>query len=79
MRGCPNGCRFCHAGLYYRPQRVKDPARVIADAEFLVSRGGYREISLLSLSSATTPALARSIDSLTARFAAATSPSSSRP
>ena len=21
MRGCPNGCRFCHAGIYYRPQR----------------------------------------------------------
>jgi len=69
MRGCPNGCRFCHAGLYYRPQRVKDPARVIADAEFLVSRGGYREISLLSLSSGDYPGIGGLIDSLTARFA----------
>lgn len=69
MRGCPNGCRFCHAGLYYRPQRVKDPARVIADAEFLVSRGGYREISLMSLSSGDYPGIAELVDSLTSRFA----------
>lgn len=51
MRGCPNGCRFCHAGLYYRPQRMKAVERIRADVEYLVKRGGYREISLMSLSS----------------------------
>ena len=51
MRGCPNGCRFCHAGLYYRPQRMKDPERILHDIDYLVTRGGYREISLMSLSS----------------------------
>lgn len=51
MRGCPNGCRFCHAGLYYRPQRMMDINRILKDVEFLVDEGGYNEISLMSLSS----------------------------
>lgn len=69
MRGCPNGCRFCHAGLYYRPQRIKSPERILEDVEYLVSRGGYREISLMSLSSGDYPGIDRLIDSLTARYA----------
>jgi radical SAM family uncharacterized protein/radical SAM-linked protein len=55
MRGCPNGCRFCHAGYFYRPQRVKDPAVVGAEIEELVNRGGNREITLSSLSSGDYP------------------------
>ncbi len=51
MRGCPNGCRFCHAGMYYRPQRMMDTDRIERDVDFLINRGGYREISLMSLSS----------------------------
>lgn len=51
MRGCPNGCRFCHAGIYYRPQRMKTPSRVLSDVDYLIHEGGYREISLMSLSS----------------------------
>lgn len=51
MRGCPNGCRFCHAGLYYRPQRMKPFDRILKDVEYLVNAGGHREISLMSLSS----------------------------
>lgn len=51
MRGCPNGCRFCHAGMYYRPQRMMDVKRILKDVDFLVEKGGYREISLMSLSS----------------------------
>jgi radical SAM superfamily enzyme YgiQ (UPF0313 family) len=51
MRGCPSGCRFCHAGFWYRPMRQKSAAAVMAEAEAFIKAGGYREISLSSLSS----------------------------
>lgn len=57
MRGCPNGCRFCHAGYFYRPQRVRNPERIFQEVEALVERGGYREITLSSLSSGDYPDL----------------------
>jgi radical SAM-linked protein len=50
MRGCPNGCRFCHAGVWYRPMRQKDANVVLAEADAFIRSGGYREISLSSLS-----------------------------
>lgn len=50
MRGCPNGCRFCHAGIYYRPFREKALEDIVAEIDDLVFRFGYREISLASLS-----------------------------
>jgi radical SAM family uncharacterized protein/radical SAM-linked protein len=50
MRGCVKGCRFCQAGYVYRPQRERDPQRVVAEATRLVEETGYEELSLLSLS-----------------------------
>jgi radical SAM-linked protein len=50
MRGCPNGCRFCHAGYWYRPMRQKNAPAVFREAEAFIRQGGYREISLSSLS-----------------------------
>ena len=50
MRGCPQGCRFCHAGMYYRPYRMKPRTEVMREIEWLVAHLGYREISLSSLS-----------------------------
>jgi radical SAM-linked protein len=50
MRGCPNGCRFCHAGFWYRPMRQKRADTVAALADDFIRKGGYREISLSSLS-----------------------------
>ncbi len=55
MRGCPNGCRFCHAGYYYRPQRVKSPALIKEEVRDLVEKAGHREITLASLSSGDYP------------------------
>jgi radical SAM family uncharacterized protein len=52
MRGCPHGCRFCQAGIIYRPVREKTPATLLSQAEKLVHSTGYDEISLISLSSA---------------------------
>ncbi len=57
MRGCPNGCRFCHAGIYYRPQRVKNTELIEKEVAELIAQGGYREISLMSLSSGDYPGI----------------------
>jgi radical SAM superfamily enzyme YgiQ (UPF0313 family) len=51
MRGCPHGCRFCHAGFHYRPQRMKSAALIQDEVAQLVTKGGYRQITLSSLSS----------------------------
>ncbi len=51
MRGCPNGCRFCHAGYYYRPKREKPYDIIESEINDLVFGCGYREITLSSLSS----------------------------
>ncbi|GHV32345.1 B12-binding protein [Spirochaetia bacterium] len=50
MRGCPNGCRFCHAGTWYRPMRQKSADTIREEAAAFINGGGYREISLSSLS-----------------------------
>jgi radical SAM family uncharacterized protein/radical SAM-linked protein len=50
MRGCVKGCRFCQAGYVYRPQRERDPRRVVAEGIRLIEETGYDELSLLSLS-----------------------------
>ena len=51
MRGCPNGCRFCHAGFWYRPARQKSIEQIVSEVDELVKKDGWREISLSSLSS----------------------------
>ncbi len=50
MRGCPQGCRFCHAGFYYRPCRMKEIETIVQEVRWLTENRGYREISLSSLS-----------------------------
>ena len=55
MRGCPNGCRFCHAGYYYRPQRIKSSELIKAEVRELVEKAGHRQITLASLSSGDYP------------------------
>jgi len=49
-RGCTNGCRFCHAGMTYRPVRERSPDRLVETAVSLVDSTGFDEISLASLS-----------------------------
>lgn len=68
MRGCPNGCRFCHAGYLYRPQRVKTRAAIGKEVHDLASRGGYKEITLASLSSGDYPDIAGLLQELNARW-----------
>ena len=52
MRGCSRGCRFCQAGMIYRPVRERSQEKLRELAERLVNNTGYDEISLLSLSTA---------------------------
>ena len=51
MRGCTRGCRFCQAGILYRPVRERSLEKLIDLAEKLQQSTGYEEISLSSLSS----------------------------
>ncbi|MCM1287706.1 MAG: TIGR03960 family B12-binding radical SAM protein [Clostridium sp.] len=51
MRGCIRGCRFCQAGMIYRPTRQKDVNMLKEYAEKMLDATGYEEISLSSLSS----------------------------
>ncbi len=49
-RGCTRGCRFCQAGMLWRPYRERDAAQVLDMAQTALSTTGHDEISLLSLS-----------------------------
>ncbi len=51
QRGCIRGCRFCQAGMIYRPNREKDVSRLKELAQKMIASTGYEEISLSSLSS----------------------------
>ncbi|MGO5335721.1 TIGR03960 family B12-binding radical SAM protein [Bilifractor sp. LCP19S3_H10] len=51
QRGCIRGCRFCQAGMIYRPLREKNVERLKRQAEVMLRNTGYDEISLSSLSS----------------------------
>ena len=51
FRGCTRGCRFCQAGMVYRPVREKEADILVSQAERLISSTGHDEISLTSLSS----------------------------
>ena len=50
FRGCTNGCRFCQAGMIYRPVREKSTETLIEQADKILKATGYNEISLSSLS-----------------------------
>ena len=51
MRGCTRGCRFCHAGMVTRPVRERPVEEVLAAMEAILTKTGYEEIALMSLSS----------------------------
>ena len=49
-RGCTRGCRFCQAGVIYRPVRERDPEKIFDLAVKGIAEGGFDEMALLSLS-----------------------------
>lgn len=63
-RGCMRGCRFCQAGIIYRPYRAKDYRTLNEQAIKLYKSSGYEEMSLSSLSISDYPCLMELVDSL---------------
>jgi len=57
-RGCTEGCRFCQAGMIYRPVREREPKAILDAMIRSVEEGGYDEASLTSLSTADYSAIA---------------------
>ncbi|MGD9334306.1 MAG: TIGR03960 family B12-binding radical SAM protein [Desulfobacterales bacterium] len=49
-RGCTRGCRFCQAGMIYRPVRERSLETLLSLSEACIASTGYEDISLLSLS-----------------------------
>ena len=68
FRGCSRGCRFCQAGMTYRPVRERKPETLRQQARRLIDASGWDEISLTSLSSADYSCLSRLIDDLQSDF-----------
>lgn len=50
FRGCTRGCRFCQAGMIYRPIREKSRELIVETAQKVIAATGYEELSLTSLS-----------------------------
>ncbi len=69
MRGCPQVCRFCHAGYTKRPLKYRSVERVLEIAEHAYWATGIDELGLLSLSTADYPLLPELAAALNERFA----------
>lgn len=68
MRGCTRGCRFCEAGMLYRPVRERSLKRLLDLATHLESSTGYEEISLSSLSTGDYSCLPELVQELIRQF-----------
>ena len=68
FRGCSRGCRFCHAGMVYRPVRERKPEVLMDLSRKLVDNTGYNEISLVALSSADYSCLAPRVHKMIGEF-----------
>lgn len=69
FRGCTRGCRFCQAGMIYRPVRERKKDTLVQLAEKLEKSTGYEEMSLSSLSSSDYSEIEPLIYELTEKFA----------
>jgi len=68
QRGCSRGCRFCQAGIIYRPVRERSQVEVVQAAGELISNCGYNEVSLVSLSTSDYPGIDELVTSLSHRY-----------
>lgn len=69
MRGCPNACRFCHAGYTKKPVRWRTVDELLDVARQAIDSTGCREISLLSLSTSDHPQLPDLVRRMNEQFA----------
>ena len=64
MRGCTQGCRFCHAGMVYRSVRERKPDELIESAKATLAATGQKNLSLLSLSTSDYTGLGEVVDGM---------------
>ena len=67
-RGCTRGCRFCQAGMTYRPVRERSVAEILKLADAGIAASGFEELALLSLSTGDFSCLNRLMVELMDRF-----------
>ena len=68
LRGCARGCRFCQAGMTYRPVRERPMEQVVDACERALATSGYDEVSLSSLSTTDHSQCARIVRELNGRL-----------
>jgi radical SAM family uncharacterized protein len=68
-RGCTRGCRFCQAGMIYRPVRERSPETLLALCDAALAQTGYEDISLLSLSTGDYTCIGPLMEQLMSRYA----------
>jgi radical SAM family uncharacterized protein len=68
QRGCSRGCRFCQAGMIYRPVRERPPEEVIEAAGELIANCGYDEVSLVSLNTSDYSGVGELVAGLSKRY-----------
>lgn len=68
QRGCTRGCRFCQAGIIYRPVRERAADQVLGNACDILASTGYDEISLVSLSTADYSGVSDVLESMSAEY-----------
>ncbi len=68
QRGCARGCRFCQAGIIYRPLRLRPQEEIIGAVGELIANCGYNDISLVSLSTSDYPQIEELVASLVRNY-----------
>ena len=68
-RGCTRGCRFCQAGMTYRPVRERSPGTIMQLATTGIDNSGFEELALLSLSTGDYSCIEEVLPQLMDRFA----------
>jgi len=68
FRGCTRGCRFCQAGMIYRPVRERSVEKLLEIADNILSSSGYEEVSISSLSTSDYPELFPLVEQLISRY-----------
>jgi radical SAM family uncharacterized protein len=68
QRGCVRGCRFCQAGVIYRPRRERSAEEVLAASKELLANTGYDELGLLSLNTSDHSEIGPMVEALRREF-----------
>ncbi|MFQ5578264.1 MAG: TIGR03960 family B12-binding radical SAM protein, partial [Anaerolineae bacterium] len=68
QRGCTRGCRFCQAGMIFRPVRERSLAELLETIDAIITETGYEELGLLSLSSSDYSRIGPLVKAISSRY-----------